>query len=68
MNKNATNNSSIIKRLVLHFNVDKTIIMKDSIGFNSTELYVNINRTKLNKNFQFKIYFFFLLTYLFIHN
>jgi hypothetical protein len=41
MNKNAPNNASLIKRLILHFNVDKTIVMKDSIGFNSTELYVN---------------------------
>ena len=43
MNKNAPNNGSLVKRLILHFNVDKTIVMKDSIGFNNTELYVIIS-------------------------
>ena len=50
MSKNAPNNGSLIKRLILHFNVDKTIVMKDSIGFNSTELYVkNYNINPPNK-------------------
>lgn len=40
MNKNAPNNGNLVKRLILHFNVDKTIVMKDSIGFNNTDLYV----------------------------
>lgn len=41
MNNKATSiTGSLIKRLILHFNVDKTIVMKDSIGYNNTELFV----------------------------
>jgi len=43
MNKNAPVSGSLIKRLVLHFNVDKTIVMKDSIGYNNTEFFVSLN-------------------------
>lgn len=48
MNKNAPVNANIIKRLVLHFNVDKTIVMKDSIGYNNTDFFVKTLQYKFN--------------------
>jgi hypothetical protein len=38
MNKNAHN--SPIKRLILHFNIDKTIIMRDCLSYNNTDFLV----------------------------
>ena len=31
----------IIRKLILHFNIDKTIIMRDSLGYNNSDFLVN---------------------------
>ena len=34
----------IIRKLILHFNIDKTIVMRDSLGYNNSDFMV------INKN------------------
>ena len=31
----------IIRKLILHFNIDKTIVMRDSQGYNNSDFMVN---------------------------
>ena len=31
----------IIRKLILHFNIDKTIVMRDSLGYNNSDFMVN---------------------------
>ena len=31
----------IIRKLILHFNIDKTIVMRDSLGYNNTDFLVS---------------------------
>ena len=47
----------IIRKLILHFNIDKTIIMRDTLGYNNSDFMV-INF--LFKNFKYYFYFYFL--------
>ena len=47
----------IIRKLILHFNIDKTIIMRDTLGYNNSDFMV-INF--LLKNFNFIFIFIFL--------
>ena len=42
MNKNV-NNNGLIKRLILHFNIDKTIVMRDCLSYNNTDYLVKNN-------------------------
>ena len=30
----------IIRKLILHFNIDKTIVMRDSLGYNNSDFMV----------------------------
>ena len=30
----------LIRKLILHFNIDKTIIMRDSLGYNNSDFMV----------------------------
>ena len=30
-----------IRKLILHFNIDKTIVMRDSLGYNNSDFMVN---------------------------
>jgi hypothetical protein len=52
MNKQNTVQNSIIKKLILHFNIDKTIVMKNSFdthqyaGLEFTVIYTIISRLK----------------------
>ena len=55
MLKNSTSiGGTVIKRLILHFNVDKSIVMKDSLEYNNTDFYVMIKYLPLNLK---KIYY-----------
>ena len=42
----------IIRKLILHFNIDKTIIMRDTLGYNNSDFMVNnyqyLNHLNLN--------------------
>jgi len=40
MNKNAQNQIPQVKRLILHFNIDKTIIMKNCLTYKNIEFEV----------------------------
>ena len=31
----------LIRKLILHFNIDKTIVMRDSLTYNNTDFMVN---------------------------
>ena len=33
----------IIRKLILHFNIDKTLVMRDSQGYNNTDFMVRKN-------------------------
>ena len=46
MNKNAPQQDYMIKRLILHFNIDKTIVMRDTT--NNPDYLVTILRLKIN--------------------
>jgi len=43
MSKNAQNQL----KLILHFNIDKTLVMRDSLNSNNTEYYVRKNKSNL---------------------
>ena len=36
------NHQDNIKRLIIHFNIDKTIIMRDSLSYDNSEVIVSI--------------------------
>jgi hypothetical protein len=38
--KNIAQQGSLIKRLILHFNIDKTIVMRNSLQYNNTDYCV----------------------------
>lgn len=31
----------IIRKLILHFNINKTLVMRDTLGYNNTDFMVN---------------------------
>lgn len=33
----------IIRKLILHFNINKTLVMRDTLGYNNTDFMVKIN-------------------------
>ena len=44
--KNAKQNKNLIpagnfRKLIIHFNIDKTIIMRDTLGYNNTDFLVS---------------------------
>ena len=41
----------IIRKLILHFNIDKTIVMRDSLGYNNSDFMVNNIFKKLSNYF-----------------
>ena len=37
----------IIRKLILHFNIDKTIIMRDSLSYDNSDIIVSIYNYKI---------------------
>ena len=49
------NQQDNIKTLILHFNIDKTIIMRDSLSYDNSEVIVSISYLiKIWNNFSIK--------------
>ena len=46
----------IIRKLILHSNIDKTIIMRDTLGYNNSDFMVI--------NFYYKIFNFIIILFL----
>lgn len=38
-----------IRKLVLHFNIDKTIVIRDSLGYNNTDYLVHCKLLIINR-------------------
>ena len=52
------NHQDNIKRLIIHFNIDKTIIMRDSLSYDNSEVIVSIKILLLIKyKIIFNIYY-----------
>ena len=44
------NHQDNIKKLIIHFNINKTIIMRDSLSYDNSDVIVSIIRILLIKN------------------
>jgi len=49
-----------INKLILHFNVDKTIIMRDSLTYDNSDVIVSLNNNTLNNLLKFRFVKYYL--------
>ena len=57
--KNTKQNKNLIpagnfRKLILHFNIDKTLIMRDTLGYNNTDFLVRIKNNIKNRFVKFQ--------------